>query len=143
MASRNLPAIAGGNAEIHNIGLDLYNKKITFGEANKRIQEYGNDIRARLIPIIKQYQAEIAAQKAANEQQVLQRQEASNRQAAQEQANARAQYAQEQALRQQRAQMFLTTCKLRGRRRYKYRKCNRCRNPIIRTARPTGKAQLA
>jgi hypothetical protein len=28
-----------GNAELHNVGLDLYNGKATFGETNKRIQE--------------------------------------------------------------------------------------------------------
>ncbi len=86
-----------GSAELHNIGLDLYNRKITFGQANKRLQDYMVAIRAQLVPIIKKYQDEIAAQKAAAEQQAQQRKEAASRQAAQEQANANAQYAQEQA----------------------------------------------
>ncbi len=54
-----------GSAELHNIGLDLYNRKITFGQANKRLQDYMVAIRAQLVPIIKKYQDEIAAQKAA------------------------------------------------------------------------------
>ena len=54
-----------GNAAIHTIGLELYHRKITFGEANKQIENGGNAVRAKLIPIIKRYQDEIAAQKAA------------------------------------------------------------------------------
>jgi hypothetical protein len=96
-----------GAAGVKAIGVDLYNKKITFGEANKQIQLLGDSIKAKMIPIVKQYQAEIAAQKAATELQARQGQEAATRQVAEEQANANAQSAQEQALKQQRAQLFL------------------------------------
>jgi hypothetical protein len=96
-----------GSAGVKAIGVDLYNRKITYGEANKQIQQLGDNIKAKAITIIKQYQADIAAQKAASEQQAQQRQEAANRQAAQEQADANAQYAQQQMLKQQRIQIFL------------------------------------
>ena len=72
-----------GNAAIHTIGLELYHRKITFGEANKQIENGGNAVRAKLIPIIKRYQDEIAAQKAAAAQIAAQKQDASDRLAAQ------------------------------------------------------------
>jgi hypothetical protein len=56
-----------GIAGFKAIGADLYNRKLTYGEANRRIEELGNTIKARMIPIVKQYQADIAAQKAAAE----------------------------------------------------------------------------
>jgi len=85
-----------GSSGFKSIGVDLYNGKITFGEANKQIEQFGNSIKERMIPIIKQYQAEIAAQKAAVQQQPA-------NEYAQEQTTA----AQAQAARLQRAQMFL------------------------------------
>jgi hypothetical protein len=96
-----------GSSGFKAIGVDLYNRKLTYGEANLRIQELGNNIKARIIPIVKQYQAEIGAQKAAAEQQAANRQEAAERRASQQEAYAQAQANQEQALRQQRAQLFL------------------------------------
>jgi len=100
-----------GNATIHAIGLELYHRKITFGEANKEIENGGNAARAKLIPIIKRYQDEIAAQKAAAAQMAAQKQDASDRLAAQRQANYQAQEqfaaAQEQADQMQRRQLFM------------------------------------
>jgi hypothetical protein len=98
------------NAEIHNIGIDLYNRKITFGEANKRVQDYGNNFRARVTATVKQYQAEIAAQRAAAEQQAEQqaqrKQEAADRLASQQQAYENAQEQAAAAARQQHAQLI-------------------------------------
>ena len=85
-----------GETGMRIIGADLYNKKITYGEANKRLQQLADDVLGRLTRIVKQYQAAIAAQKAAAEEQ-----------AQQQQALADARQAQEQALRQQRAMLFL------------------------------------
>jgi hypothetical protein len=96
-----------GSSGFKAIGVDLYNRKLTYGEANRRIEELGNSIKARVIPIVKQYQAEIAAQKAAADQQAANRQEAAARQASQQEAYAHAQANQEQALRRQRTQLFL------------------------------------
>jgi hypothetical protein len=78
------------------IGLDLYSKKISYGQANKRIEFLANEVFGRLTQIIKAYQAAIAAQKATAAQQ-----------AQQQQALADARQAQDQALRQQRAILFL------------------------------------
>jgi hypothetical protein len=100
-----------GNAAIHKIGLNLYNRKINFGEANQEIQDQGNAIKTRLLAVVKWYQDEIAAQKAVADQQAEQKREASAQLAAQQQANyqaqAQADATQDQAVRQQRAQMFL------------------------------------
>jgi hypothetical protein len=96
-----------GSSEFKAIGVDLYNRKLTYGEANRRIEDGSNSIKARIIPIVKQYQAEIAAQKAAAEHQAASRQEVAARMASQQQAYAQAQANQEQALRQRRAQLFL------------------------------------
>lgn len=96
-----------GGAALHNIGLDLYNRKITFGEANKRLQDFAVDASARLAVMIKRYQDEIAAQKEAAAQQERQTQENNARLSAQQRANEEAQYAQQQAIKQQRMQMFL------------------------------------
>lgn len=85
-----------GETGMRAIGVDLYNKKISYGEANKRIEHLANDVFGRLTQIIKAYQAAIAAQKATAAQQ-----------AQQQQAFADARQAQDQALRQQRAMLFL------------------------------------
>jgi hypothetical protein len=95
------------NSEIHNIGLDLYSRKITFGEANKRVQDYGNNFRARVITTVKQYQAEIAAQKAAAEQQEQRKQDAAERLASQQQAYENAQEQAAAAALQQRKQLIV------------------------------------
>ena len=95
------------NSEIHNIGLDLYNRKITFGEANKRIQDYGNIFRARVATTVKQYQAEIAAQKAAAEKEAQRKQDAAERLASQQQAYENAQEQAAAAARQQRKQLIV------------------------------------
>ena len=92
-----------GDAGIQAIGLDLYNRKITFGEANKRLEQLRNDIVAKLMPIIKQYQADIAEQNAAAER----RQASAQQRAEQEQRYADAQAAQQELIRQQRAALFL------------------------------------
>jgi hypothetical protein len=96
-----------GSASLKAIGVELYNGKLTYGEANKEIEDLGNSIKARIIPIVKQFQADAAAQQAAEKQQTAQRTEAAERQSAQQQAYADAQANQAQALRQQRAQLFL------------------------------------
>jgi hypothetical protein len=98
------------NAEIHNIGIDLYNRNISFGEANKRVQDYGVRFRERVVAVVKQYQAEIAAQKAAAEQwaeQLAQRkQEAADRSASAQQEYESAQERTADEARQQRAQLI-------------------------------------
>jgi hypothetical protein len=106
-----------GNDGMQAIGVDLYNLKISYGQANKRIQQLGNAITERMMAVFKQYQAEAAAQKeAADEAAERQRaeaarlaveedrrQEVAEARAAQERAYAAAQTAQQQLLRQQRA----------------------------------------
>lgn len=96
-----------GSAGIKSIGVELYNGKITFGEANSRIQQLGNSIKARIIPIVKQYQADIAAQKAAADQREQERKHDSERRIAQQQAYGNEQANEAEVLRQRRAQMFL------------------------------------
>jgi hypothetical protein len=96
-----------GSAGMKAIGIALYKGKLTFGEANKQIEQLGNSIKARIIPIVKQYQADAAAQKAVEAQQAAQRQEAADRRGAQQQAYADAQASQAELQRQQRAQLFL------------------------------------
>jgi hypothetical protein len=100
-----------GNAAIHNIGLDLYHRKITFGEANRQIQDRGNEISGKVVPIVKRYQEEIAAQKAAQAQIAARKQEAAEQRAAQQQANYQAQEqfvaARQQADQMQRRQLFM------------------------------------
>jgi hypothetical protein len=101
-----------------DIGVDLYNGKITYGRANKRIEDLRTSATERLAPIVKHYQELIAAQKAADqEREERQRQAAADRaeharefaqvQSEREQEHADAVAAQEQALRQQRAALFL------------------------------------
>jgi hypothetical protein len=94
------------NAEIRNIGIDLYNRKITFGEANKRVQDYGVKFRERVAAAVKQYQTEIAEQRAEAERQAERRQEAADRVASQQQAYELAQEQAAAADRQRRAQLL-------------------------------------
>jgi hypothetical protein len=96
-----------GSASLKVIGVELYNGRLTYGEANKQIEDLGNSIKGRIIPVVRQYQADAAAQKAAEEQQTAQRAEVAERRSEQQQAYADAQASQAQALRQQRAQLFL------------------------------------
>jgi hypothetical protein len=51
---------AGGSAAF-GIGADLYNQKISFAEANKRLQEMGGNLDDQAAEIAKRYQAELAA----------------------------------------------------------------------------------
>jgi hypothetical protein len=108
---------AGDSAR--EIGVKLYNRKISYGTANKQIQELRNSVSARTVPIVKQYQAEIAQQKAsaqakadddrkAVEQSAKLREQAAEQRAMQEQQYANAQARQAEALRLQRAQIFLS-----------------------------------
>jgi hypothetical protein len=85
-----------GNATLQDIGVDLYNRKITFGEANKRIQELSIGLSAKGAQIRKQYQAEMAAQ-----------QEVAREREARAQAYADARAAQQDAQRQQRMALIL------------------------------------
>jgi hypothetical protein len=96
-----------GKTGIEDIGADLYNSKITYGEANKRLQALGNSITGRLIPIIKQYQAQLAAEQETARQQAAAADAQARQQAANAQAVADARALQEQQLRQQRLQMFM------------------------------------
>jgi hypothetical protein len=96
-----------GSAGIKSIGVELYNGKITFGEANKQIEQLGNTIKARMIPIIKQYQAEIAAQKADAESKREAAAQVAAREQTQYEAQIRSDAAQDQAVRLQRAQVFM------------------------------------
>jgi hypothetical protein len=99
-----------GNAQFHAIALDLYHGKITYGEANKRTQDCVNSRREKLIPIVQRYQAELAAQKAADKAEADRQQQAAAQMAAQQRseyiAQAQAQAPQEQANRAQRLQLF-------------------------------------
>lgn len=105
------------NAEIHNIGIDLYKRKITFGEANKRVQDYGARFRERVAAVVKQYQAEIAAQHQAEiaaqrtaseqaEQEAQRKQDAADRATAQQQADELAEKQAAAAERQRRMQLI-------------------------------------
>ena len=107
-----------GGDSAREIGVKLYNRRITYGTANKQIQELKDSVAARTVLIIKQYQAEIARQKAvaqakadedrkAAEQSAELREQAAEQRALQEQQYANAQAAQAEALRLQRAQIFL------------------------------------
>ena len=107
-----------GGDSAREIGVKLYNRRISYGTANKQIQELRNSVTARTVPIIKQYQAEIAQQRAAAqakadddrksaEQSAELREQAEERRALQEQQYANAQAAQAESLRLQRAQLFL------------------------------------
>lgn len=107
---------AGDSAR--EIGVKLYNRRVNYGTANGRIQELADRLTARMVPIIKQYQAEIAQQKAAvqakaDEAQRAADQAAELREQAAEQRNVQAQQyadaraAQAEVLRLQRAQVFL------------------------------------
>jgi hypothetical protein len=96
-----------GSSRSKAIGADLYNRKITFGEANKQIEVLINDAQARIAVIVKHYQAEIAAIKAADAQRAEERQQVAQLRMDQAQAQARAQEAQEDANRRQRALLFL------------------------------------
>lgn len=106
------------NSRLKDIGVDLYNRRITYGRANKRIQDLQDSFTARLIPIVKHYQDEIAAEKKLAEERADQQRQAEADRAEQqrefaqveterEQEAADAEAAQEQALRQQRAALFL------------------------------------
>jgi len=96
-----------GDAGIQAIGVDLYNGKITFGETNKRLQQLRSDILAKLVPVIKKYQAELVAEQAAAEERKV----AAAQQAQQREEQVRqygdAQAAQQELIRQQRAALFL------------------------------------
>ena len=95
-----LQLIQEGDSVVKAIGADLYNGKITYGEANKRITDAVNNFTAHLIPIVKQYQALVAEQRAAAQQTAAQQQAYANEQAAQ-------QAYQDQLMRQHRTQLFL------------------------------------
>jgi hypothetical protein len=102
------------NSGIQAIGIQLYDRKITYGEANKQLQALGNDISAKLIPIVRQYQAQIAAQQQAAEERTAraeaaaqQRRDYAERQAYEAQRQAEAQAAQNELVRLERQQMFL------------------------------------
>jgi CO dehydrogenase/acetyl-CoA synthase beta subunit len=96
-----------GSAGLKAIGVELYNRKITFGEANRQIEQLGNSIKARMIPIIKQYQAELAAQKAEVERKREAQAQLASQQQTQYEVQIRTDAAQEQAARLQRAQLFM------------------------------------
>lgn len=96
-----------GSAEMQAIGLDLYERRITFGQANKKIQDDINAMRARLIPIIQRYQAEIAAQKAAEKAEAERKEQARAQAAAEQRAEYQAAAAEQQAERTRRLQLFM------------------------------------
>jgi hypothetical protein len=99
---------------LKSIGVDLYNRKVTFGQANKLIADLRDSLIARGNVILAQYKAaddaQEAAANAAAEREALgreQQRQASARLAAQQEANASAEAYREQMLRQQRAQAFM------------------------------------
>jgi hypothetical protein len=96
-----------GNIGVKDIGVDLYNRKITYGEANKRFQELGNEIKAKVAVLVKQYQADTAALQAQAADKAERQRALAEEQQLQQQQYADAQARQDQALRQQRAQAFL------------------------------------
>jgi hypothetical protein len=56
-----LKMVNDGGAAMFGIGADLYNQKISFGEANQRLQAVGSSLDAEAAEITKQYQAELSA----------------------------------------------------------------------------------
>jgi hypothetical protein len=96
-----------GDIGIKEIGVDLYNRKISYGEANKRLQELGNGIKAKVASLLKQYQTETAALQAQAADKAERQRQYADQQQFQQQQYADAQARQNQALRQQRAQAFL------------------------------------
>lgn len=103
-----------GGDEAQIIGVQLYNRKITFGAANKQIQDLQNRTAARAGEIVKRYQADIAQQKADAQKKADEehreadlRRQAVEQRDVQEQEYADARTAQAEALRLQRAQLFL------------------------------------
>lgn len=99
------------NTQFHKVGLQLYSRKITFGEADRQIQDLADNYKAQAIQILKQYKSDIDAQKAATEQLAQQKQEAADRLSAQQRADYVAQEqaasAQAEAERQRRAQALV------------------------------------
>jgi hypothetical protein len=55
-----LKMVNDGGAAMFGIGADLYNQKISFGEANQRLQAVGSSLDAGAAQIAKQYKAELA-----------------------------------------------------------------------------------
>lgn len=96
-----------GNIGVKDIGVDLYNRKITYGEANKRFQDLGNGIKAKVAVLLKQYQAQTATLQAQAADKAERERALAEQQQFQQQQYADAQARQDQALRQQRAQAFL------------------------------------
>jgi hypothetical protein len=96
-----------GNIGVKEIGVDLYNRKITYGDANKRFQELGNGIKAKVAALVKQYQTQTAVLQAQAAEKADRQRESAEQQRVQEQQYADSQARQDQALRQQRAQAFL------------------------------------
>jgi hypothetical protein len=56
-----LKIVNDGGAAMFGIGADLYKKKISYGEANKRLAAAGSSVDAGARDIAKQYEAEVAA----------------------------------------------------------------------------------
>lgn len=97
-----------GDSGVKEIGVDLYNRKITYGDANKRLQDLGNAIKAKVALLVKQYQAQAAALQAQAADTAERQRAVAEQQQLQQQQYADAQARQDQALRQQRAQAFLS-----------------------------------
>lgn len=92
-----------GYDAVTEIGIELYKKKITFGEANKRIEHLRDETINKMIPIFKQYQADVAAEKAAAQERAERHQAYADAQAARDEQLRQ----QQEQLRQQRAALFL------------------------------------
>jgi len=56
-----LKMVNDGGSAMFGIGADLYKQKISFGEANKRLQAAGGSLDTGAAEVAKQYEAELAA----------------------------------------------------------------------------------
>jgi hypothetical protein len=67
--------LTSANGEFESIGAELYNLKLSYGQANKRLREINDNMIARLRQVFETQREAMVAQRAANEQRVQQQQD--------------------------------------------------------------------
>jgi len=90
---RSLPVAAfevltEANSQFESIGADLYNLKLSYGQADKRLREINDNMTARLRQIFEKQKEAMVAQRAADEQRQQQQQDAELLRQAQQRAAA-------------------------------------------------------
>jgi hypothetical protein len=94
-------------AALKAIGVDLYNRRISYGEANRQIQDVGNSTKAKVAILVKQFQADAVGQQARAAELVEKRRDSEDRKLAEDLRFSNAVAEREEAARQQRTQMWL------------------------------------